>query len=108
MNGTETIADAGPYPYTSPMTATLIGYARCSTDRQDLAAQRQALRELGVASDRIYTDQGLTGTNRARPAWTRPSPPCAKATRRSCRNATAWQGPSRMPTPSPIRFRNAA
>ncbi len=48
MNGTETIADAGPYSYTSPMTATLItgtliGYARCSTDRQDLAAERQAL-----------------------------------------------------------------
>ena len=43
MNGTETIADVGPYPYTSPMTGTLIGYARCSTDRQDLAAQRQAL-----------------------------------------------------------------
>ena len=67
MNGTETIAEAGPYPYTSPMTATLIGYARCSTDRQDLAAQRQALLELGVAEDRIYTDHGLTGTTRARP-----------------------------------------
>ena len=47
-----------------PMTATLIGYARCSTDRQDLAAQRQALLELGVAEDRIYTDHGLTGTTR--------------------------------------------
>ena len=57
MNGTETIAEAGPYSYTSPMTVTLIGYARCSTDRQ----------ELGVAEDRIYTDHGLTGTNRARP-----------------------------------------
>ena len=67
MNGTETIAEAGPYSYTSPMTATLIGYARCSTDRPDLAAQRQALLELGVAEDRIYTDHGLTGTNRARP-----------------------------------------
>ena len=50
-----------------PMTATLIGYARCSTDRQDLAAQRQALLELGVAEDRIYTDHGLTGTTHARP-----------------------------------------
>ena len=50
-----------------PMTATLIGYARCSTDRQDLAAQRQALLELGVAEDRIYTDHGLTGTTRSRP-----------------------------------------
>ena len=67
MNGTETIAEAGPYPYTPPMTATLIGYARCSTHRQDLAVQRQALRELGVAEDRIYTDHGLTGTTRARP-----------------------------------------
>ena len=49
------------------MTATLIGYARCSTDRQDLAAQRLALLELGVAEDRIYTDRGLTGSTRARP-----------------------------------------
>ena len=50
-----------------PMTATLIGYARCSTDRQDLAAQRQERLELGVVEDRIYTDHGLTGTTRARP-----------------------------------------
>ena len=49
------------------MSATLIGYARCSTDRQDLAAQRQALLELGVAEGRIYTDHGLTGTTRDRP-----------------------------------------
>ena len=67
MHGTETIAEAGPYPYTSPMTATLIGYARCSTDRQDPAAQRQALLALGVVEDRIYTDHGLAGTTRARP-----------------------------------------
>ena len=50
------------------MTGTLIGYARCSTDRQDLAAQRQALLELTVVEDRIYTDHGLAGTNRARPS----------------------------------------
>jgi DNA invertase Pin-like site-specific DNA recombinase len=49
------------------MTATLIGYARCSTDKQDLAAQQAALEKLGVASERIYTDRGLTGTNRSRP-----------------------------------------
>ena len=46
---------------------TLIGYARCSTDEQDLAAQKAALTDLGVSSDRIYTDHGLTGTNRSRP-----------------------------------------
>lgn len=49
------------------MTETRIGYARCSTDKQDLAAQRAALIALGVAGDRIYTDHGLTGTNRERP-----------------------------------------
>ena len=49
------------------MTATRIGYARCSTHGQDLAAQREALIALGVAEERIYTDHGLTGTNRARP-----------------------------------------
>ena len=49
------------------MTATRIGYARCSTHGQDLAAQREALVALGVAEERIYTDHGLTGTTRARP-----------------------------------------
>jgi DNA invertase Pin-like site-specific DNA recombinase len=49
------------------MAKTLIGYARCSTDKQDLSAQQAALTELGVAPDRIYTDHGLTGSNRARP-----------------------------------------
>src|SRR5690625_1153858 len=53
--------------YSSCMAPTLIGYARCSTDKQDLAAQKQALLGLGVAAERIYTDHGFTGTNRARP-----------------------------------------
>ncbi len=45
----------------------MIGYARCSTDEQDLAAQRRALVDLGVPSPQIYVDQGLTGANRNRP-----------------------------------------
>jgi DNA invertase Pin-like site-specific DNA recombinase len=49
------------------MAALLIGYARVSTDEQDLTAQRVALTGLGVAADRIYVDHGLTGTNRDRP-----------------------------------------
>ncbi len=49
------------------MANTLIGYARCSTDKQDLSAQQGALVSLGVAEDRIYMDRGLTGTNRSRP-----------------------------------------
>jgi DNA invertase Pin-like site-specific DNA recombinase len=45
----------------------LIGYVRCSTDAQDLTAQRDALAALGVRSNRVYVDHGLTGTNRTRP-----------------------------------------
>jgi DNA invertase Pin-like site-specific DNA recombinase len=49
------------------MAALLIGYARCSTDQQDLTAQRDGLASLGVAANRVYVDHGLTGTNRERP-----------------------------------------
>ena len=35
------------------MTALLIGYARCSTDQQDLTVQRDGLVALGVAGNRI-------------------------------------------------------
>jgi DNA invertase Pin-like site-specific DNA recombinase len=45
----------------------LIGYARCSTEKQDLTAQRQILRDLGVTDERVYLDHGLTGRNRSRP-----------------------------------------
>ena len=36
-------------------------------DSQDLAAQTQALKALGVDGARIYVDHGLTGRNRERP-----------------------------------------
>jgi DNA invertase Pin-like site-specific DNA recombinase len=49
------------------VTGLLSGYARCSTEKQDLTSQRDRLAELGVAPDRIYLDEGLTGTNRDRP-----------------------------------------
>src|SRR5215211_7147766 len=49
------------------VSATLIGYARCSTDKQDIEAQREGLLALGVRGERIYLDRGLTGTNRRRP-----------------------------------------
>jgi DNA invertase Pin-like site-specific DNA recombinase len=44
-----------------------IGYARVSTDQQDLTAQRDGLQALGVPDERIYVDHGLTGANRERP-----------------------------------------
>ena len=49
------------------MNELLVGYARVSTEQQDLTAQRDGLRALGVGDDRIYVDHGLTGTNRDRP-----------------------------------------
>ncbi|ABK01870.1 DNA invertase Pin-like site-specific DNA recombinase [Arthrobacter sp. PvP102] len=49
------------------MTALLVGYARVSTEQQDLTAQRDALSAMGITADRIYVDHGLTGTDRNRP-----------------------------------------
>jgi DNA invertase Pin-like site-specific DNA recombinase len=48
-------------------TAELIGYARVSTDAQDLTAQREALVARGVEPARVYVDHGRSGTNRERP-----------------------------------------
>ncbi|MGP9725334.1 recombinase family protein [Corynebacterium sp. AOP40-9SA-29] len=44
-----------------------VGYARCSTEKQDLRAQKQQLQTLGVDVDRIYVDHGYTGRKRTRP-----------------------------------------
>ena len=49
------------------MSELKIGYARVSTDAQDLTAQRDALEALGVERERIYVDHGLSGTTRERP-----------------------------------------
>jgi DNA invertase Pin-like site-specific DNA recombinase len=58
----------GGYPaYCRKMPGLTIGYARVSTDQQDLTAQRDGLQVLGVPADRIYVDRGLTRTNRERP-----------------------------------------
>ena len=48
------------------MAPLFIGYARVSTDEQDLTAQHDALTGLGVSADRIYVDRGLTISNRER------------------------------------------
>jgi DNA invertase Pin-like site-specific DNA recombinase len=63
------------------VSGLLIGDARVSTDEQDFTAQRDALTALGVATERIYVDHGLTGTNRARPGlrWARRWPRAAAA-----------------------------
>jgi predicted site-specific integrase-resolvase len=50
-----------------PMTGMKIGYARVSTNDQDLTAQCNALFALGVEEAQIFVDHGLTGANRVRP-----------------------------------------
>ena len=72
LDGTIVVACRGGLTYISShdrssLTAIRIGYARCSTDKQDLAAQQGMLEALGVAPERIYMDRGLTGTTHARP-----------------------------------------
>lgn len=44
-----------------------IGYARISTSGQDLESQVTQLETLGVTPERVYTDVGLSGSNRSRP-----------------------------------------
>jgi DNA invertase Pin-like site-specific DNA recombinase len=65
------------------MNELLVGYARVSTEQQDLTVQRRDLRALGVGDDCIYVDHGLTGTNRDRPGL--------RLARAACRAVTPWQ-----------------
>ncbi len=50
------------------MDGDLIGYARCSSDSDDVTAQRDHLHELDVPDDRIHLDHGLVvESHRTRP-----------------------------------------
>jgi len=82
------------------MAGTLIGYARCSTDEQDLTAQRNSLEALGVASDRIYLDHGVPVANGQDPTLEQVAVRCGGRRGRSMlragsnvsvRNESEWQ-----------------
>jgi hypothetical protein len=62
------------------MTALLIGYARVSTDAQDLTAQREGLLALGVNPGRLYVDHGLLAPTENAPGCERRWPPAGRAT----------------------------
>lgn len=63
------------------MTELLVGYARVSTEEQDLRVQREALERLGASPGRIYVDHGLTGSNRVRRAGVKRWLPAGRGTR---------------------------
>ena len=78
----------------------MIGYARVSTEEQDLTAQRDGLAALGVESGRIYVDHGRTGTNRDRPGLREALAACRAGVTLVRRSWTGW--PSRCPTQATI------
>ena len=74
------------------------GFARVSTEQQDLTAQRNGLHARGVGDDRIYVDHGLTGTNRDRPGLRLALAACRAGDTLVVIKLTGWPGPCRMPT----------
>lgn len=78
------------------MAGLLIGYARVSTHDQDLTAQKNALAALGVSPDKTFTDQGLTGTNRARPGL--------RKALAACRDGDTLEEKFRLPFSSSMWF----
>ena len=85
-----------------PMTTTLIGYARCSTDKQDLAAQKAALMRARRRRRPHLTDHGLTGTNRSRPGLDQALAAVRTGdTLCDCPSSIGWRARSRTPDPSP-------
>ena len=80
-------------------TALKIGYARVSTEGQDVTAPRNGLEALGVEAERIYVDHGLTGTNRSRPGRGEALPPAVPET-------CSWS-PSSMLSRTPRTAENA-
>ena len=108
MNGTVTIAQAGTLSVHFPHDRNPHRIRPLFHRPADLAAQRQALSERGVAEDRICNDHGLTGATRARPGLDQAFAAVRQGDTLVMPKLDGWQGPSRMPAPSPTSFGNAA
>ncbi|WP_281281814.1 recombinase family protein [Propioniferax innocua] len=89
------------------MSPLKVGYARVSTDEQDLTAQRDGLAAFGVDPKRIYVDHGLTA-RAATPtvrACGRRWLPVGTAIRSWSPSSIGWRVQSVMPTRSPTTSR---
>ena len=95
----------GPYSFGLPMNTALIGYARCSTDDQDLTAQVQAPERLGVTPDRIlgefdFSDEKLQDTTGVLPQKSRPRSSLKIGSRQI---SPRFQSKVRHPALNPVR-----
>lgn len=59
------------YTTTPPEDRVSIGYARVSTDKQDITNQLRLIKEKGVPEHLIFTDEAISGTRspEKRPGW---------------------------------------
>jgi len=82
------------------MAALLIGYARCSTDQQDLTAQHDWPQGTGLSRRPvIYVNHGLTGTTRDRPAL--------REAMAACREGDTLGGVTKLDRLAPVAARRA-
>jgi Resolvase, N terminal domain len=66
----------------------LIGYARVSTQEQDTALQRDALKAVGC--EKVFTEKA-SACNATGLSYRQRSPICAPAIRWWCGNSTGWR-----------------
>lgn len=57
---------SGVIRYDPPVTSVKIGYARCSTDKQNLEAKQPILLGFGVSAELIYSDRAYCSPSRDR------------------------------------------
>lgn len=88
------------------MSPLKVGYARVSTDEQDLTAQRDGLAAFGVDPKRIYVDHGLTGRNADREGLRQAlAQRVGTAIHSWSPSSIGWRVQSVMPTRSPTTSR---
>lgn len=108
LNGAISCVEGAPYVTNANMTNTLIGYARCSTDKQALPLRRtpcESSASLRIAFTQITASRARSAPDRD---WTRRARPFAEAIRLSCPSLTGPLALSPMPEPLATNFPHAA
>ena len=74
--------------------AKLVGYARVSTEDQEVALQRDALQAAGCRPEWIFVDK-VSGAAPSAPGWTPAWTRWRPETRWWCGGSTGWAAPCR-------------